>query len=134
MSFDLRLRGHVSDVAAQALPGLVESLVASGITAQDATLWGAAAEAEASKRLGWVDAVSTSRPLVEEIVALRDVLRAKGVTRVVLAGMGGSSLAPEVIARTAGVPLVVLDSTSPGQVLAALDGDPEAGGPGAEAN
>jgi glucose-6-phosphate isomerase len=34
--------------------------------------------------------------------------------------MGGSSLAPEVITRTAGVPLTVLDSTDPGQVLAAL--------------
>ena len=33
-----------------------------------------------------------------------------------------------MIAQTAGVPLVVLDSTAPGQVLAALDGDPEAGG------
>ena len=42
--------------------------------------------------------------------------------------MGGSSLAPEVIAQTAGVPLVILDSTAPGQVLAALDGDAEAGG------
>ena len=34
--------------------------------------------------------------------------------------MGGSSLAPEVITRTAGVELTVLDSTEPGQVLAAL--------------
>jgi glucose-6-phosphate isomerase len=128
MSFDLRLRGHVSDVVAQALPELVDSLVASGITAQDPTLWGPAAEADASTRLGWVDAVSVSRPLVEQIESLRDVLRANGVTRIVLAGMGGSSLAPEVIAQTAGVPLVVLDSTSPGQVLAAIDGDPQSGG------
>ncbi|MDF2045989.1 glucose-6-phosphate isomerase, partial [Microbacterium sp. Kw_RZR3] len=43
-------------------------------------------------------------------------------------GMGGSSLAPEVIAQSAGVPLVILDSTAPGQVLAAIDGDAEAGG------
>jgi glucose-6-phosphate isomerase len=128
MTFDIRLRGHVSDVVAQALPELVDSLVASGITAQDPTLWGPAAVADATVRLGWVDAVSVSRPLVEEIETLRDVLRANGVTRIVLAGMGGSSLAPEVIAQTAGVPLVVLDSTSPGQVLAALDGDAEAGG------
>lgn len=128
MSFDIRLRGHVSDVAAQALPELVDSLVASGITAQDPALWGPAAEADAAVRLGWVDAVSVSRPLVAEIETLRDVLRSNGITRMVLAGMGGSSLAPEVIARTAGVPLVVLDSTAPGQVLAALDGDAEAGG------
>src|SRR5450756_1143955 len=37
--------------------------------------------------------------------------------------MGGSSLAPEVITRTAGVPLVVLDSTDPDQVRSALQGD-----------
>jgi glucose-6-phosphate isomerase len=128
MTFDLHLTGHVKSVVDQMLPGLVADLVASGITAADPTLWGAAAEPEAAKRLGWVDAVSVSRPLVAEIVALRDELRAKGVTRVVLAGMGGSSLAPEVIAQTAGVPLVILDSTAPGQVLAAIDGDAEAGG------
>ncbi|TDN93101.1 glucose-6-phosphate isomerase [Microbacterium sp. BK668] len=128
MSFDLHLTGRVKSIVDQTLPGLVADLVASGITAADSTLWGPDAEAEASKRLGWVDAVSVSRPLVPEILALREELRAKGVTRVVLAGMGGSSLAPEVIAQTAGVPLVILDSTAPGQVLAAIDGDAEAGG------
>ncbi|MET0296816.1 MAG: glucose-6-phosphate isomerase [Microbacterium sp.] len=128
MSFEIHLTGHVRSVVAETLPGLVASLVASGITAGDPTLWGPAAEAEASKRLGWVQAVSVSRPLVPEIEALRSELVAAGVTRVVLAGMGGSSLAPEVIAQTAGVPLVILDSTAPGQVLAAIDGDPEAGG------
>ncbi|WP_439593162.1 glucose-6-phosphate isomerase [Microbacterium sp.] len=128
MTFDIHLTGHVKAVVAETLPGLIADLVASGITAGDATLWGPAAEAEASKRLGWVQAVTVSRPLVPEIEALRADLVAKGVTRVVLAGMGGSSLAPEVIAQTAGVPLVILDSTAPGQVLAALDGDAESGG------
>lgn len=128
MTFSIHLTGRVKSVVDQTLPGLVADLVASGITASDPTLWGAAAESEAAKRLGWVDAVSVSRPLVPEILALREELRARGVTRIVLAGMGGSSLAPEVIAATAGVPLVILDSTAPGQVLAAMDGDPEAGG------
>jgi glucose-6-phosphate isomerase len=128
VSFDIHVSGRVKSVVDETLPGLVASLVASGITAGDASLWGPDAESEASKRLGWVQAVSVSRPLVGEIVALRDELRARGVTRVVLAGMGGSSLAPEVIAQTAGVPLVILDSTAPGQVLAAIDGDSEAGG------
>ena len=59
-------------------------------------------------------------PLVDDIVALRDELHADGVNHFVLGGMGGSSLAPEVITRTAGVELTVLDSTDPGQVLAAL--------------
>ncbi|MDL9979903.1 glucose-6-phosphate isomerase [Microbacterium candidum] len=128
MTFDIHLSGPVKRVVDETLPGLVSSLIASGITAGDATLWGPEAEAEASIRLGWVDAVSVSRPLVAEIEALHRELLAKGVSRVVLAGMGGSSLAPEVIAQTAGVPLVILDSTAPGQVLAAIDGDPESGG------
>ncbi|MFE1645264.1 glucose-6-phosphate isomerase [Microbacterium sp. P01] len=128
MSFDIHLTGRVKSVVDQTLPALIADLVASGITAQDSSLWGAAAEAGAAHRLGWVEAVSVSRPLVPEIDALRAQYVTAGVTRVVLAGMGGSSLAPEVIAQTAGVPLVILDTTSPGQVLAAIDGDSESGG------
>jgi glucose-6-phosphate isomerase len=128
VSFEIHVTGHPRELVETTLPGLVASLVASGITAGDSSLWGPAAEVEASRRLGWVQAVSVSRPLVPEIVALRSELHARGVTRVVLAGMGGSSLAPEVIAQTSGVPLVILDSTSPGQVLAAIDGDAESGG------
>ncbi len=102
---------------------LAEERVASRLAAQDPTLWGQEAEAEASIRLSWTTLHETSRPLVAEIEALRAELHAEGVDRVVLAGMGGSSLAPEVITRTAGVPLVVLDTTDPGQVADALDGD-----------
>ena len=127
MTFDIHLSGHVKSVVDETLPSLVASLVASGITAGDGSLWGPEAEDEASQRLGWVQAVSVSRPLVAQIEALRQELAAKGVTRVVLAGMGGSSLAPEVIAQTAGRPLVILDSTAPGQVLAAIDGDAQQG-------
>jgi len=128
VSFEIHVSGHVKDVVEQTLPGLVDSLVASGITAADPDLWGPDAAAEASVRLGWVDAVSVSRPIVAEITALREELVSRGLTRIVLAGMGGSSLAPEVITRTAGVPLVILDSTDPSQVLAAIDGDAESGG------
>lgn len=128
MSFEIHVSGHVSDVVEQTLPRLVTDLVASGITAGDADLWGSDAAEEASRRLGWVQAVTVSRPLVAEIEALRTELHSRGITRVVLAGMGGSSLAPEVIARTHGVPLTILDSTAPGQVLAAIDGDAETGG------
>ncbi|MCR2811502.1 glucose-6-phosphate isomerase [Microbacterium sp. zg.Y1084] len=128
MTFDIRVTGRAKAAVDRVLPTLIADLVASGITAGDAALWGPAAEADAAQRLGWVQAVSVSRPLVPEILALREQLMARGITRVVLAGMGGSSLAPEVIAQTAGVPLVILDSTAPGQVLAAIDGDGETGG------
>lgn len=120
MSFKIHVTGAAEEAVKTVVPQLVADLVASGITAQDPALWGPDAEAESSKRLGWTEAVAISRPLVPEIVALRDELRSKGVDHIVLGGMGGSSLAPEVITRTAGYELTVLDSTEPGQVLSAL--------------
>ncbi|WAP53250.1 glucose-6-phosphate isomerase [Arthrobacter sp. ATA002] len=103
------------------VPALVRDEVAARLLAQDPTLWGPDAEAEASIRLGWLNPAEASRPLVGQIRGLREELAAEGVTRVVLAGMGGSSLAPEVITRTAGVDLTVLDSTDPDAVRAALE-------------
>ena len=94
--------------------------VAARLLRKDATLWGPEAAEEAAVRLGWLDLPSSSRDLVEPLATLRTELAAEGLDRIVLCGMGGSSLAPEVICRTAGVPLVVLDTTDPGQVAAAL--------------
>ncbi|WP_424186023.1 glucose-6-phosphate isomerase [Actinokineospora sp. G85] len=116
---------RLAEEAAPLVAGLVADQVASKLTAQDPTLWGAEAESESAVRLAWTTLHETSRPLLAEIDALRAELRAEGVDRIVLAGMGGSSLAPEVITATAGVPLVVLDTTDPGQVADALAGDLE---------
>ncbi len=115
--------GSAADAVSQHVPTLVADAVASRLSAQDATLWGPDAEAEASVRLGWTALHETSRALLEPLQALCEELREEGVDRVVLAGMGGSSLAPEVIAGTAGAQLVVLDSTQPDQVARALGGD-----------
>lgn len=120
MTVTVAARGAAQRAIEQHVPRLVEQLVASRITGGDASLWGPEAEAEASMRLGWTQAVTVSRTLVAEIVALRDQLTERGITRIVLCGMGGSSLAPEVITRTAGVDLVVLDATDPSQVRNAL--------------
>ncbi len=98
----------------------VSDRVASRIGAEDPTLWGADAEAEAAKRLSWVSLATTSRDLAAEVIALRDELRGRGLDHVVLCGMGGSSLAPEVICHTAGVELTVLDSSQPDMVRSAL--------------
>jgi len=120
MSVSIAVRGAAAEAVDRVVPQLVEDLVASSIAAQDPALWGPEAEPEAAKRLGWTEAVSVSRPLVPEILALREELLAAGVDRFVLCGMGGSSLAPEVITETYGVRLTILDSTDPGQVQHAL--------------
>jgi glucose-6-phosphate isomerase len=104
----------------QALRHAIEEQVASRIAGQDATLWGPEAESEAKKRLSWTSLAESSRPLVDEIIALRDELNARGLDHVVLCGMGGSSLAPEVICHTAGVELTVLDSSQPDMIRRAL--------------
>ncbi|MGW3962289.1 glucose-6-phosphate isomerase [Amycolatopsis sp. NPDC005003] len=115
----------LAERAAPLAERLVADQAASKLAAQDATLWGPEAESEASIRLSWTTLHKSSRPLIGEIEALRTELRSEGVDRVVLAGMGGSSLAPEVITATDGVALTVLDTTDPGQVADALAGDLE---------
>jgi glucose-6-phosphate isomerase len=121
VSFDITVSGAAAQAVAATVPQLVSDLVASRITDLDPTLWGADVEEDAAKRLGWTESVAISEALVESITDLRDRLHADGVNHIVLGGMGGSSLAPEVITRTSGVELTVLDSTDPGQVLAALN-------------
>ena len=111
--------GAAADAIATKVTDLVESQFASKLFAQDATLWGPDAESESAIRLSWVNLPRASRPLLGEIAALREQLKGEGVDRVVLCGMGGSSLAPEVICATAGVDLVVLDSSQPDMVRAA---------------
>lgn len=88
------------------------------LAAKDPTLWGPEAEAEARIRLGWVDTHTRSRDLLPQLAELTSELA--DLDHVVLCGMGGSSLAPEVISRTLGRPLTILDTTDPGQIRAAL--------------
>lgn len=119
-SLEVVATGAAADAVAAHVPTLVADRVASRLFAQDHTLWGEAAEAEAAKRLSWTGLSRSSRHLVGEVAALKDELAATGYDRVVLCGMGGSSLAPEVICATAGVPIVVLDSSDPDVVRGAL--------------
>jgi hypothetical protein len=121
VSFDITVSGAAAEAVDRVVPQLIADRVASGIMGQDSDLWGPDAASEAAVRLGWTEAEVVSAPLVAEIIELRDRLHAQGIDHIVLGGMGGSSLAPEVITRTAGVELTVLDSTDPGQVLAALN-------------
>ena len=119
-TLDVAATGAAADAVAAHVPTLVADKVASRLFAQDHTLWGEAAEAESAKRLSWTGLPRTSRHLVGEVAAMRDELAETGYDRVVLCGMGGSSLAPEVICASAGVPIVVLDSSDPDVVRGAL--------------
>ena len=110
--------GASNDDVAEIRAALVLEGVPGKLVAKDATLWGPDAEAEASVRLGWMDTMQRSRALLPQLAELSAELG--DLDHVVLAGMGGSSLAPEVISRTLGRPLTVLDTTDPHQVRAAL--------------
>lgn len=91
------------------------------IAAKDAATWGQAASAEAAIRLNWVDLDQSSRDLLPLLDALAAKFRDK--TNLVLCGMGGSSLAPEVIAQTYKKNVFILDSTDPDYLHRALLGD-----------
>jgi glucose-6-phosphate isomerase len=110
----------VREAAAAALLDAIGADTASRLAEADPTLWGPQAQPEASIRLGWMDVTVASRGLLPELRELVGWCRTAGLDHIVLAGMGGSSLAPEVITRSAGKPLTVLDTTDPGQVRRAL--------------
>ena len=91
------------------------------IAAKDASTWGPDAAAEAAIRLNWVDLPESSSSLRAEVTALAAKFSDK--PRVVLCGMGGSSLAPEVLAKTYKREIMVVDSTDPNYLAHALNGD-----------
>ncbi len=86
---------------------------------KDPEIWGPAAATEAAIRLNWVDLDESSR----DLLPILDAVAAKFKDRenLVLCGMGGSSLAPEVIARTFGKEIFILDSTDPDYLAHALN-------------
>ncbi|MEV4419590.1 glucose-6-phosphate isomerase [Patulibacter sp. NPDC049589] len=119
------LRWHLTDEQRLAVDAEVaraaEERVPERLWDRDDTLWGPAGQAEVSDRLGWLDAPARG---LEEQTTLEDLAAAvasEGFTDVVLVGMGGSSLAPEVVWHWSGpqngrLRLRMLDSTDPDAV------------------
>ena len=69
--------------------------------------------------LGWIDAPRASLAQWDELTRFAARVRREGLTHVVVCGMGGSSLAPQVLAASFGAAsLTALDSTDPAAVLA----------------
>lgn len=112
----IRLQVSTTEEYVDVLRRLVEDGVAGKVAQQDPSLWGTEARSEAEIRLSWVGLPVSSRPLLAEVDALRAELWAEDIDRVVLCGMGGSSLAPQLVTGTYGVPLEALDSTDPSAV------------------
>jgi len=84
--------------------------------ARDATLWTGRDEA---RWLGWLDEPGRALARIPDLEAFAGQVRAAGLEQVVLLGMGGSSLAPEVLRRLLGADTFhVLDTTHPAAILA----------------
>lgn len=101
--------------------------VATGLWKRDPTVWASdrATQESIARRLGWMEAPALMADNLTRLDAFADQIRQSGLSRVVLLGMGGSSLAPEVLRAIVGVAPAapcprfhVLDSTDPGAVLA----------------
>ena len=95
--------------------------VARRVWERDHTVWSPEPVPELSDRLGWLALPATMGQHLQAFTSFADEIRAEGVRHVVLLGMGGSSLAPEVFqatfGRREGYPeLLVADSTHPGAV------------------
>ena len=123
----------------EAIPGRVayleERFAVQRLFDGDPVLWtdNPAGKEEIVKRLGWLRAPENSQALLSDLNAFAAECQAAGFTHALLLGMGGSSLASEVMRLTFGVgelngkpalDLAILDSTHPEQVKAALERAP----------
>lgn len=126
MAQHLQASLHAAESAVAAgMADLRENRIVERIWAHDYTVW-KPAPTEITNRLGWLRIMETMQPAVDEMNAFANEVRQAGFTHAVLLGMGGSSLAPEVFAKTFGIKagfldVLVLDSTDPGAVLALSD-------------
>jgi transaldolase / glucose-6-phosphate isomerase len=92
----------------------------------DATLWGPEGTPEIANRLGWLTIADRMRAQIGDLETFARAVLADGLTDAVLLGMGGSSLAPEVLRRcfasqSSGARLHVLDSTDAATITAVQD-------------
>jgi len=88
---------------------------------RDHTVWSSEPLPELTNRLGWLDLPGSMQPRLPQFEALARSVIEDGYTHIVLLGMGGSSLAPEVFASVFGSAegypaLTILDSTHPAAV------------------
>src|SRR5215213_3331131 len=115
--------GKYADAVSAAIKEAEKGDVMRRVWRKDAALWKSEEKDQKiiKNSLGWLDVADEMIGVEDDLVAFADRLREKGFKHVVLNGMGGSSLAPEVLRRTFGKQegypeLLVLDSTDPDTV------------------
>jgi len=99
--------------------------VVKRIWQKDATLWKSDADSikVINSSLGWLTVADEMIGVIDALVEFSETVRSRGFQHVMVCGMGGSSLCPEVLAvtfgRQPGFPeLLVLDSTDPDVIAA----------------
>jgi transaldolase / glucose-6-phosphate isomerase len=117
--------GPITDSVARRIAQLEADAVPARLWQHDPTLWTTDPEGqvEVQKRMGWLDSPEKARQLIPSYKAFADEIHGEKIGRVLVLGMGGSSLTAEVFSSLqaaakidAPVSLAILDSTDPEQV------------------
>jgi transaldolase/glucose-6-phosphate isomerase len=120
----------LADSVAKRIAKLDADSVPTRVWAHDPTLWAAdeAGQAEIKIRLGWLDSIEDARKRLAGYQSFAKEIHDEGIDRVLVIGMGGSSLTPEVFSSLlagagieAKLSLAIIDSTDPQQVAAAVE-------------
>jgi len=122
--YNLRLGPHRPAVD-KALAQIHRQRLIQRIWDEDHTVW-RHDPTEIADRLGWLTVTDAMWPQVRSLETFALAVREEGIQHVVLLGMGGSALGPDVLQRTLGPTpgfpqLLVLDSTVPAAIKATLD-------------
>lgn len=113
--------GSLETAVAEAQNQIKQNHISERILQKDHTVW-RPDPTEISNRLGWLDLPERMQPEIERINTFVQSVQDQGFTHVLLLGMGGSSLAPELFAKTFinedGLQLAIIDTTDPDAILA----------------
>lgn len=119
----------LADSVSKRLAALEADSFSTRLWEHDVTLWANDPEgqAEVKIRLGWLDSIEDARARLEGYQSFANQVHDEGVDRVLVIGMGGSSLTAEVLSSLlanfgveAKLSLAILDSTDPLQVAQAF--------------
>ncbi len=120
----------IADSVSKRITKLDADYVPDRVWAHDPTLWAEDAEgqAEVKIRLGWLDSIEDARTRLDGYLSFAKQIHDEGIDRVLVIGMGGSSLTPEVLSSLmagfnleAKLSLAILDSTDAQQVATTVE-------------